>query len=332
MADALHIIAEAGTTHEGNLATALRMVDIAKDAGADSVKFQLIDPPELYLTHLRENGALVENGVVAIRESQRLSASQWGEVWAHGKARGLPVSASVFDLGTLKLLDGFAPDYIKLASTDVTNDALIEASIATGRKVLLSTGMSGLGEIEHAVEVLDRAGARDVVLLHCVSLYPCPVERANMRFIETLRSAFGYPVGFSDHTETSVAAITAIALGATWIEKHITYDRTAKGFDHAYAMEPATFSAYVADLRAAEAALKPQRPKVGPQEAGVRARARRGLWTARDLPAGHVLTAHDIRAVRPAGPLTPADLPALIGRRLSTALPAATAFRPEDLD
>ncbi len=331
MSNDIHIIAEAGTTHEGDVETALKLVDAARGAGADSVKFQFIDPAQLYLTKLRENGALVDNPVIRAREAQMLTDAEWHRVAQHAAAAGIRFSSSIFDQGRLKFLLGLNPPYVKIASTDTNNEGLIEAAAAAGTRILLSTGMSGLGEIEHAVETLQRKGAKDFVLFHCVSVYPCPTEMANVSFVATLKQAFGCEVGFSDHTESSVAAVAALALGATWFEKHMTLDRTAKGFDHAYAMEPAGLASYVSDLRQAKAALTPRVPKMGPDEASVRQRARRSLWAARDLPAGHVLTPADVLVVRPAGPLTPADLPLVLGQTLSRPVGASEAIRFQDL-
>lgn len=332
MTQPVHIVAEAGTTHEGSLETAQRLVEVAKEAGADSVKFQFINPPGLYLPRLRVNGMLEDNPAIAARQAQMISPADWSRVAARASELGIPFSASIFDDVSLEQLLELDPPYIKIASTDANNDGLIALVAATGRPILISTGMSDLGEIDHMVETLTRAGAKDVVLLHCVSAYPCDPALANLRFIETLQTAFGLPVGFSDHTETSVASIAAVALGATWLEKHFTLDRTAKGFDHAYAMEPAMLKAFVSDIRTAEAALARRTPKVGEAEANVRQRARRSLWAARDLSSGHVLTEADLLVVRPAGPLTPADLPRVVGRKLAKAVSASAALRLEDLE
>jgi N,N'-diacetyllegionaminate synthase len=331
MSAKVHIIAEAGTTHEGEVGTALQLVDAAKAAGADSIKFQLIDPPELYVLKIWQDGKLADNPAIAAREAQRISPEGWRAVAAHAGKVALPFSASIFGLGTLGFLVSLSPPYVKLASADTNNIPLIEAAIATGRTVLLSTGMSPLGEIEASVERVARRGG-NLVLLHCVSQYPCPPEQANVGFIATLKQAFGLPVGYSDHTESSVSAIAAVALGATWLEKHMTLDRkTPKGFDHAYAMEPRMLAAYIRDIRAAEAALAVQSPKVGAGEAKVRERARRGLFATADLQPGHVLQHSDMIAVRPAGPYTPADIETLIGRKLALPIRAHEPIRPEAL-
>jgi sialic acid synthase SpsE len=148
----------------------------------------------------------------------------------------------------------------------------------------------------------------------------------NLAFLSTLRSAFGLPIGLSDHTESSLASAMAIALGATWIEKHFTLDRKADGFDHAYAMDPPKLTAFIADLRQASAALEPQAEKVGPSEAIVRGRARRALYAARDLSPGQILTERDVLVVRPEGPLSPGDLPKILGRPLAQAVPRLAPF------
>lgn len=332
MTGRVHIIAEAGTTHEGKVATALQSVAIAREAGADSIKFQFIEAEELYLAQIREDGDLVDNPPIAARTAQKLTDEEWRRVAGECARQDIAFAASVFGPLSLDKLMVLDPPYIKIASTDATNIPLIELACETGKPVLLSTGMSDLGEIETAVNAIQRVGAREVVLLHCVSAYPCPVEEANVGFIRTLREAFGLPVGYSDHTETSVSAIAAVTLGATWIEKHMTHDRASPiGYDHSYAMEPDMLTGYIADIRACEAALQMRTPKVGATEATVRSRARRGLWAARDLPAGHVVTAEDILPVRPAGPMSPAQADQLIGRTLSRPILKSEAFRLENI-
>ena len=319
---AIHIIAEAGTNHGGNLETARKLVDAAVAAKADSVKFQIIYPEGLYLTKVWQDGALRDNPVVAARRAQMLRDEDYVLLAAHARDRGIPFSASVFDERGLNLLASLDPPFIKIASCDLNNHPLLARAAATGKRLVVSTGMSTLADVDASVEVLRREGARDVVLLHCVSVYPCPTEAMNLGFIDTLRAAFGLPVGFSDHSESSVAAAIAVAKGATWIEKHFTLDRKAEGFDHAYAMEPAQLASYIADVRAAEAACARPASKLGDAERTVMQRARRGLYAARDLPVGAAITPEDVLVVRPEGPLAPPDLRHVVGCRLRRALRA----------
>lgn len=325
-----HIIAEACTNHNGSLAKAKELVDLAVAAGADSVKFQVINPEGLYLLRVRdEKGAWTDNGVVAQRRAAMLTDDEYRELAEHARAKGIPLSGSVFDRKSLDLLCEIGAPYLKIASTDCNNFPFLAEVAARGRKIVLATGMANLGEIERAVKTITGAGNHDLVLLHCVSVYPCPLDLTNLGFITTLRAAFGLPVGFSDHTGGSLAAAMAVALGAEWLEKHFTWDRSAAGFDHANSLDPQQFTAYVADVRAAASAVQRPVVKVGEKEAGVRARARRALHAGRDLAAGEVLTERDVIIVRPEGPLAPGDLGLVLGRRLKRAV---AQFEPLSLE
>jgi sialic acid synthase SpsE len=312
----VHVIAEAGTNHNAQPHLARALVDAAAEAGADSVKFQIIYPDGLYLPQFYKDGKYEGNEVFAKRAAGMLPDDAYRELARYAREQGLSLSASIFDQQGLDLLAELDPPYVKIASCDLNNLGLLHRAAALGRKLILSTGMSSLGDIECALQAIAAAGNPDLVLMHCVSVYPCRTEDMNLGFLEVLQGAFGFPVGLSDHTESSLAAAMAVALGATWIEKHLTLDRKSSGFDHAYAMEPAMMAAFVRDVRTAEAARQRPAAKVGPAESQVRQRARRALYAARDLAEGAVLTEADVLVVRPEGPLEPADLPRLLGRRL----------------
>jgi sialic acid synthase SpsE len=159
-----------------------------------------------------------------------------------------------------------------------------------------------------------------------VSAYPAALGDTNLGFIQTLKRAFGTAVGFSDHTLGREAACAAVALGATWIEKHFTVDRSLEGFDHKHALEPADLAEYIAAVRDIEASMAPRIQKIGPAEAYTRKRARRGIYAARDLPAGHVITEDDLLILRPEGPIPADSADDLIGARLKQALSARSVF------
>lgn len=324
----VHVIAEAGTNHNADPSAAKKLIEVAKEAGADSVKFQIIYPEGLYVEKLRKDGQLVDNEVVAARRKGMLTDNAWREVAIHSRHVGISMSASIFDDRGIRLLEEFDPPYIKIASCDLNNIPLLQQAARTGRRLIVSTGMSTLSEVEESVRAIEATGNRDLVLMHCVSVYPCPTSQMNLRFLETLKSEFGYPIGLSDHTENSLAASAAIAMGVTWIEKHFTLDRKAVGFDHAYAMEPEMLRAYINDIRQIEAAMQAPTEKVGPQEANVRLRARRALYAARDIAPGEEIRAEDVLIVRPAGPLNPGDLRLVVGSRSKTAI---SSFEPIDL-
>jgi sialic acid synthase SpsE len=152
--------------------------------------------------------------------------------------------------------------------------------------------------------------------MHCVSVYPARLEETNLSFIDVLATRFGFPVGFSDHTEGATAAAVAVAKGATFIEKHVTRDRGQEGFDHRHALEESAMSAYVAEIRAARNAVRPADDKVGPGERETRRRARRALYAARDMQAGELVRDADVLIVRPEGPLGAHQIDELVGRRL----------------
>ena len=234
--------------------------------------------------------------------------------------RGVAFSASVFDRQGLDLLDSLDPAYLKVASCDLNNVAFVREVAARGRMVVLSTGMSTLEEVKRTVDAALSTGNEQLVLLHCVSVYPATLEQMRLSFIDELRDTFGLPVGLSDHTPTSTAAAMAIAKGATWLEKHYTLDKSQEGFDHAYALEPGELAAYVADARAAEAALATEGEKVGADERSVMERARRSIYAAADLEEGAELSEDDLLVVRPQGPLDAADLDSVVGRRLTRPL------------
>lgn len=313
MTQPIHIIAEAGTNHNADPTTARALVDAAAAAGADSVKFQLIYPEGLYLPRIWADGAYTDNEVFEIRRKGMLSDDDWRAVTDYCRQKGVPASWSAFDVRGLDFLVEMDVPYIKIASCDLNNGPLLREAAQRGKKLVVSTGMATLGEVEQAVAHITAEGHDDLVLMHCVSVYPCPTERTNLGFIDTLRTAFGFPVGLSDHTEASLAAAVGVAKGVSFIEKHYTLDRTSKGFDHAYAMEPDMLAAYIADVRACEAAVAPPERKVGETESGVKTRARRGLHAARTLEPGQTLTEQDVLIVRPEAPLAPNDLPLVVG-------------------
>jgi len=168
--------------------------------------------------------------------------------------------------------------------------------------------------------------------MHCVSVYPCPVERANLDMIDVLGTEFGVPVGLSDHSTSDIPVIAAVAKGATWIEKHFTLDRTQQGVDHALSLEPEDLSRLVTAVRITEAACAPHDQKIGEEEQCVRQRARRGLYAARELEEGRVLTSDDILTVRPESDLAPADVERLLGSQLKSPLKRYEAFTADDMN
>lgn len=327
----IHIIAEAGTNNNGDLQKAFKLVDIAQRAGANSVKFQIINTWGLYLPGKYEYGHYNIEDVIKIRQDGEMTDDEYREVANHAKNRSIEFSASIFDSNGLRLLDTLNPPYIKIASCDLNNIKFLREVAKYGRKIVLSTGMSTLQDIDFTVNSLFKNKFTDIVLLHCVSVYPAKLEQTNISFISTLKSTFGLEVGFSDHTATSNAACMALVYGATWFEKHFTEDKSQIGLDHKYALEENELKNYVDDLRKAEVAMQYNEVKISESEYYTRKRARRSLYAIRDLPEGHVITDDDVLVVRPENHLQAEEYDYLIGKKLKVSVSKYEPFKKENL-
>ncbi len=328
----IHIIAEAGTNNNGNLEKAKKLIDIAKRADADSVKFQIINPWGLYLPGDYEYGHYDIKEVIKIRKEGMMSDEEYTQAARHASASGIPFTASVFDEKGLDLLLKFNPPYIKMASCDLNNIRFLRQVAERGKRMIISTGMSTLQDIEKSLNALAKVNFDNYVLLHCVSVYPAFLEQANIGFIKTLKDNFGCEIGYSDHTGTSHAACMAMTMGATWFEKHFTEDRTQKGFDHAYAMEEKGLTDYVKDLRDAEKALIIKPKKISDAERYTRKRARRSIYAAVDLKAGTVLKDEHLLIVRPEGILDADQIDEIIGKELKQDLQQYSPLSLEHFD
>ncbi|MFL5754306.1 MAG: N-acetylneuraminate synthase family protein [Bacteroidia bacterium] len=322
----IHIIAEAGTNNNGSLQKAKNLADIAKRAGADSVKFQIIYPWGLYLPGEYEYGKYDIKKVIEIREKGVLKDEEYADLNEYCKSIKIPFTSSVFDKRGLDLMMSFDPPYIKLASCDINNVRFLREVAKCGKPIVISTGMSTMPEIEIGVNALVRSGAKEVIVMHCVSNYPAYLHQSNISYIKVLREKFGLPVGFSDHTGDSVAACMALCMGATWFEKHFTEDKTQEGLDHAYAQEEKEFSKYVKDIRDAAKALILREDKVSEDEKYTKRRARRSLYAAGDLAAGHILTDDDVLCVRPENTMSADQIDLLIGKKLLKPISLHQAF------
>ncbi len=328
----IHIIAEAGTNHNGDLATAKGLVDVAHQSGADSVKFQIIYPYGLYLPGEYWYGHYDIKDVIKIRQDSMLQDEEYHELAAYAKEKGISFTSSVFDTRGLDLLMNFDPPYIKIASCDLNNIRFIKEVAERGKKMIISTGMSSLSDVEKSVNALNKMNFDDIILLHCVSVYPATLDQANLGFIDTLKTAFGFEVGFSDHTGNSLAASMAMVKGARYFEKHFTLDRTQKGFDHAYAMEEEGFTQYVSELHQAANALTRPSVKLGEKEIYVRKRARRSLYASRTLKAGEIITNEDVLIVRPEGLMHADEIELVIGKKVKNTIEQHQALSLESLD
>jgi len=250
-----------------------------------------------------------------------LPAIAFARIRRHCDERSIRFLASPFSPAALAQLVALRPTAIKIASTDLTNTPLLASAANTGLPLVLSVGASTVEEIEAAVQIVR---AHPLVLLHCVSCYPTPIEAINLRAIGALGKRFDVPAGLSDHTTSTEVGAWAVAAGACVLEKHLTLDRSATGPDHAMSLAPDELHAYIARVREVESAMGDGRIGMTDREVEVRAVAGRSVVTARDVPAGTVLTADMLTLKRPGTGLDPSTLETLVGRTVRSPLPADT--------
>jgi sialic acid synthase SpsE len=253
-----------------------------------------------------------------------LSPDAHRELQSYCHERGIIFLSTPFDDVAVDLLDELGVPAFKISSGDLTNSPLLEHVASKGKPVILSTGMSELSELIEAVSVLNTAGCENPVLLHCVSNYPADAAEVNLRAMQTMRSAFDVPVGFSDHTEGIDVALAAVALGACVIEKHFTLDRTLPGPDHRASLEPAELRELVRSIRRVETALGNGRKVPSASELETAKVARRSLVAARDIPAGVTLERSMVVMRRPGTGMSPGMLETLLNRRAVREIAAGT--------
>lgn len=342
----IFIVAEAGVNHNGSTELALRLVDAAKAAGADAVKFQTfraarLATPSAPKARYQSVGAEAGESQLQMLRKLELGNRAHRLIAARCRAKGIGFLSTPFDPGSLSFLArDLRISRIKISSGDLTNGPLLLSAARTGKPILLSTGMATLGEVEEALGILAfgytrRAGnpsprslsqsfrsprgrrflERKVLLLHCTSEYPSPAADANLRAMATLRAAFGLPVGFSDHTEGIAVAVAAAALGAAAIEKHLTLDRTLPGPDHGASVEPEMFSRMVRGIRETEAALGDGRKIPADGEAETAAVARKSLVASRRIRRGEPFSRGNVTVRRPGTGISPMRYWETLGKR-----------------
>jgi N,N'-diacetyllegionaminate synthase len=327
------VIAEAGVNHNGDVEGAKRLVSAAAEAGADAVKFQTFRASSLVLETAPkaryQEETTGEGSQWEMLCRLELDEASFREIQACCRDQGILFLSSVFDEVGVDLLDSIGAPAFKLGSGDLTNDVLLRYTAAKGKPLILSTGMATLDEVSKALEIVREAGARELVLLHCVSCYPARPEDANLRAMGTLRRAFGVPVGFSDHTKGTGVALAAVALGASVIEKHFTLDRTLPGPDHRASLEPDELTALVRGIREVESALGHGRKEPVLAEAETARAARRSIVAAEDIPAGARIRPEALTLKRPGTGLASAIRPQLVGKKAKTNISAGTLLELE---
>ena len=332
--DRCEIIAEAGINHNGELDIAKELVAEASAAGVDAVKFQTFQPQEI-VTEATEKAAYQERDSSGNQYDMLsdvvLSDDEHALLVDHCRELGLEFMSTPYDPESVGLLEDLGVERFKIASADIVNKPLLRSVAETKKPVVLSTGMASLGEIERAVSFLESGGCPDLTLLHCVSCYPATPEQVNMRFMETLRSAFEVPVGFSDHTLGTDISLLAAGMGASVLEKHFTLDREMDGPDHFASLEPDELASMVDGVRGVETALGSTGLRRSEKERSNATQMRRSLHLRTDLNAGERISRKDLKIVRPYSGIDPWEIDQVVGQSLTAPVEEDDALTWEQL-
>ncbi len=317
------IIAEAGVNNNGDFTRAKEMVVAAKNAGADYVKFQAVSDTSNLISrgasmadYQKRNTGSEQSQLEMVRRLM-LPLEQYRDLSELCRSEGIGFVATPFDIASVEYLASLGMDFMKVPSGEITDKPYLEAIAAAGMKVVMSTGMSTLGDIEQALTVLYKGGITEdmITLLHCNTEYPTPFSDVNLRAMATLRQAFGTSVGYSDHTLGTDVPVAAVALGASVIEKHFTMSRDLEGPDHAASLVPEELDRMVRSIRNVELALGSPVKRVSGSEQRNLAVARRSIVAARKIEAGQIMTRDDLTAKRPGNGISPMLIDDVVGRR-----------------
>lgn len=315
------IIAEAGVNHNGDINLAKKLIDVAAAAGADIVKFQTFSAERL-ATRAAGKAAYQEQTTGA-GESQfdmlrrlELSPVMHKELIDHCAARNINFLSTGFDIESIDLLVRLGQSCFKIPSGEITNLPYLDYIGKFCKPVILSTGMATLGEIEDAIALLEQAGTprAKMTILHCTTEYPTPMIEVNLRAMQSIRTAFGVDIGYSDHTSGIEVAVAAVALGASVIEKHFTLDRNMSGPDHKASLEPDELRAMVVAVRNIEIALGDGIKRLTPSEARNKQVARKSLVASQSIKTGEIFSKMNISAKRPGTGISPMRIEEVIGR------------------
>lgn len=315
----VYVIAELSANHHQSFEQALALIRAAKEAGADAVKLQTYTADTITIASDREEfrigGGTIWDGRT-LHELYREAYTPWDwqpKLKRAAEELGMDLFSSPFDSSAVDFLEKMEVPAYKVASCELVDIPLIQKMASTGKPLIMSTGMAGIEEIEEAVEAARKAGAGQIALLKCTSAYPAPPEEMNLLTLPELSRRFGLPVGLSDHTTTVAVPVAAVALGACILEKHITLSRSVPGPDSAFSLQPREFKEMVDAVRSAEKALGTVHFGAGEKEASSRI-FRRSLFVVQNVRRGEILTAENVRSIRPGHGLHTRHLQEILGR------------------
>ncbi len=325
----VYIIAEAGVNHNGSVELACKLVDAAKKAGADCVKFQTFKSRNLVSLSAQkaeyQRNTTGEGSQVDMLKRLELSFDEFLQVKKYCEKVGICFLSTPFDFDSIGFLNSIDMPFWKIPSGEVTNYPYLVALAKTGKPVVMSTGMCEMAEIQAAIDVLNANGTKDIKLLHCNTEYPTPYEDVNLKAMQTIREAFGLEVGYSDHTKGIEVSVAAAALGAVVIEKHFTLDRNMEGPDHKASLEPDELSEMVSSIRHIEKAIGTGEKAPSPSEKKNIAIARKSIVAAKSIKTGEILTKDNITVKRPGTGISPMRWKDVLGTK------AARDFKEDEL-
>ena len=324
-----YVIAEMSANHNGNIETALKIIEAAKHAGADAVKLQTYRPDTITLNcdaeDFRIQGGLWDGRTLYDLYQEAHMPWEWhAPLFAHARKHGITIFSSPFDNTAVDLLEDLNAPAYKIASFEAVDLALIKYVASTGKPMIISTGMADLQEIQEAIEAAREGGCKELALLRCVSCYPAPAAHYTLRTIPDMIQRFGLVAGLSDHTLDNATAITSVAMGASIIEKHFTLDRNGGGPDDSFSLEPNDLSALCKDCKTAWQATGQVDYGLKSSEVG-NVKYRRSLYFVKDLKAGDVITMDVVRSVRPGFGLAPKYVDNILGRKMICSVSKNTA-------
>ena len=318
-----YVIAEIGANHNGDMELARKMIDSAKSCGCDAVKFQSWTPESLIAKEEYDRNQKYDDSpkkhfgsLKEMVEKYYLRPEQHIELKNYCDSIGIEFCSTPFSKEEANLLEEMKVAFYKIASMDINHPSFLEYVARKKKPVILSTGMASLSEIEKAIKTIESAGNEEIILLHCISIYPPAYEDIHLNNIKMLRQTFGYPVGFSDHTIGVSIPLAAVALGCCLIEKHFTLDKDLPGWDHAISANPEEMKIIVEESSNIHKALGNYNRLVSPAEEEKKLKFRRSIVMGKDLKKGHILTIEDLAFKRPGTGIRPDEIAYVVGRVL----------------
>lgn len=321
-----YIIAEVGSNHNRKLDEAKKLIDVAKAAGCNAVKFQSYTADGIYSVYTPRISEMEGRSKKNETPYDLIKRVEMPVEWhptlkAYCDQVGITFCSTPFDESMVDVLESVAVPFYKIASYEITHYPLLRKIARTGKPILLSTGNSGLDDIERAVNLIDKEGLHEYALLHCVSQYPAKYHDINLRCLLTLETAFNCVVGFSDHTEDYLSSAAAVSLGASIVEKHITLNKKCSGPDHSFSLEPDELEEFVRAVRKTEVLLGSSIKRVRDSEEENHRIGRRSIIAAKDIKAGEEITVEKIVIKRPALGLHPKFMDLVIGKKARKDIP-----------